>query len=309
MSHIKFLSIPDSWTIKEFIDGVKRTFNWKNEERMIKLVHTESLGNGRKHLRLSFHDKEIMTRMMNAGSLTQDQQIRSAKINKVTILFQIMNNVIERFSISSTKQSNYDTNSSVIYINLPTYNDSKDIIYKLHNNDCKVEYVSFSKNNCFVKFSTSKECHKFMKVLKEQSYRYKIADTLLALNKFKHQKNLSNNEKRNTNNYVKQTNVKRKFENTNYSQQSEKDETFPKLYKTMTEISTNLAKIVEGQKDIQNSKNVDVSNNLVRKNNVMNPYDCNMNSIVEQYPNMATNFPLMLGMLRMRNLMNNSLFF
>lgn len=183
MTHVKFISTPESWSIKDFIDGLINSLKWsKKEVDSIKLIHTEALRNHRQHFRISFYDSQLIERLKHSGERTHDRNIRSIIINKSTVLMELKNNTHERFKLNDTRRIKSNVNHRTILVKFDRCENLLNIINKLSAlNILKVDYLTLNKNNSFIRFNNDKDLEKFKHSMQIQKYRYKEADTFLTL--------------------------------------------------------------------------------------------------------------------------------
>lgn len=294
MSHIKLLSVPQSWTLMDIIAGLKRAFNWKNEEESIKLVHLEDLSNGRRHVRVSFHNPEMIKKIMNSAKETNVKDLRSIKINNSSILIQIKNNTQERFKIKYVPADNLKLKKSIIAVQCSRYADKKILISGLKAVNLSIEYISLSHKNCFVKFTDAKSSQKFMKFLASQQFRYKLSVTFVELYKI-----TQNYEKKESNSKLLKTKVE--------SPKQDSNVVIPKLLESVNQISNSIAKVIENQNtSLANNSHINLFNNLVNRN--LEPMN-NSNALINmQHSFLPQNVQFMLGLMRMHHVMNQNPF-
>lgn len=61
MSHIKLISVPNSWRLKDLIYGLKQDYEWNlTEISNIKLIYLEQQNNNRHHVRMIFYDNQLI---------------------------------------------------------------------------------------------------------------------------------------------------------------------------------------------------------------------------------------------------------
>ena len=294
MTHVKLLSVPDSWTVLEIITGLKKAFNWKDEENLIKLLHFERLSNGRKHVRLSFQRPEMIQRMMNEARATNEKDMRSIRINNMTVLFESMNNLKERFIINTMSSNDTETKKTIFAVNCARYAEKKSLISGLDTVNSSIEYVSFNFKACYVKLNDEKSYKKYSKYLTSREFRYKISQTQLSLRKCS--KNFESKKAKDKVSNVKRSNAKESSNNV-----------IPKLLETVNQISTNIAKVVETQIPYQaNNSAVNICNSMMNRN--VDP--CNsINALLSMQPPVYNqNFQLMLGLMKLQQFMNNNNF-
>ncbi|KAL7033430.1 hypothetical protein ACKWTF_002400 [Chironomus riparius] len=183
MTHVKFISTPDSWSTKEFIDGLIISLKWNCDEvDNIKIIHTESLRNNRQHFRVAFYDSLIIERLRDIGKRTVDKNIRSIEVNKTTVLMEIKNNMQERFKLNDTRRATHNLNHRTLLVRFSQKETLLNVINKLSSLKIfKINYLSFNQNNSFIRFMDDKDLDRFKHLMHVLKYRYKEANTFLSL--------------------------------------------------------------------------------------------------------------------------------
>lgn len=322
MSHIRFISIPESWNLKFFLKGLSTTLNWTDKQQEgIKLIHAEDLKNTRRHIRVTFNNHRMLQEIMRAGEETRDRNLKSLMINGSTILYEVMDNLKEKYKLIPTKKPKSNNKSSTAMITLYWNDNLIDVIDKIHA--CKIfkiRYISVNNCNAFINFIKQSECDKFVNALSNSNYRVKYSYTSLVLEKFNHAltdgRNLINQRSKL---YNKKNLANHKTEKSCASNNSINDE----LSKRLDEMSKKVEKVVESQNNFMPPINLQkpITNNIVpydlsmfadnrhlfRPN--MSAFDHNMTMLALQYPERTVNVPMIQGIVGMRNAMYNNPFF
>jgi hypothetical protein len=309
--------VSESWTIKDFVAGLSRALNWNNKQQNeIKLVHLEGLKNGRKHIRMTFYKQEMIADIEIAGRATRDINLKSLNINGTTVLFEIMNNLMERFKIVPMRKKASATKSSTILVNFNYKDTFKDIINKIEFANIKsFKYLSLLKSDAFISFLSQKDCDKFIQILHSQNYRVNYSHTFLNLLKFNH----ALTEGRNL---IPSDNVDLRRKIPKRNDNDVKNEDSGKLIcKKLDEMTHRLEKVVEAQNNNVNNVETQARSQMmpydmsIFNNNShlfpanMSAFDRNMQMAALQFPNMNINVPLIQGIVRMRNMLSNNPFF
>jgi hypothetical protein len=180
MSHLKFISLPEAMTPKDFIDELKHLMNWQDDVlRDITLIHNKKLRNHRSHLRISFNKKKRIDEIKRKALRTTQQKVYSLRINDIQILFVELRNDEEKFKLKDTRNG---TESSVLLIKMPRDVDLYGIL-KIINQLLRVNfiYVSNKSRSSFVKFANKRDMLTVFNYLKNQIYNVKISRTELQL--------------------------------------------------------------------------------------------------------------------------------
>ena len=167
MSHIRFISIPDSWNLKFFLKGLSTTLNWTyKQQEGIKLIHVEELKNTRSHIRVTFHHHHMLQEIMRADEDTRDRNLKTLMINGTTIFYEVMDNMKERYKLIPTKKARNNNQSSTAMMTMYWNDNFIDVIDKIYAcNIYKIRYISVNNCNAFINFMKQSDCDKFVKAL------------------------------------------------------------------------------------------------------------------------------------------------
>jgi hypothetical protein len=321
MSHVRLISIPESWSLKYFLKGIYKALNWRDRHQEgIKMIHVESLKNGRCHVRLTFNQHRMLQELMRAGKETRDRNLKSLSINGTTILFEVMDNLKEKFKMTPTKRNpKSNTKSTTVMVSL-FWNDTLfDLMDKIYC--CKINqivYISMNSSNSFVKFINQHDCDRFIKSMTESNYRVKYSYTSLNLHKYNHAitegRNLEHVKPKVAKLHNK--NNPRQLVTKSKAPESDKKDVTDELSQKINEITEKVNQVVTTQNNFMPPINVlgpainyPYSYNLSAYNPNLSAFNNNMNLLASQYPDRIVNVPMIEGIVRIRNSMYNNSFF
>ena len=319
MSHVKFISTPAAWSMKDFLDGVVKTLNWNHKDvENIKLIHVEDLRNNRNHIRMSFYDISTNQTLKKAGTRTSNINIRNININDKTVLMEIMDNTRERFKLNDLRRDTSNIPHRTLLVNFEWDENLLNICNKLSAlKILKVEYMSQNKNNSFIKFNNDVDINRFIHLLKVQNYRYKYAATYLSLLKF----SVDSNENNVNNNDDGRRRILIRNDDNDKAQNPPKGNSFvipEEINIKIDNIAENIATAVNNRfnrHNLNTISNVNLPDQLMFNNmhsqfnpymlNIpsnLNAYNMHMNLMSQQLPNNHNNLALLNGLFRSQNL-------
>lgn len=180
MSHIKFVSIPEKWTVEYLLQELCRIMRWTESDcDKIKMIHIERKTNERKHVRIAFTDDNMVKEIKRKGRRTSDSDVNTLRIADCSVLLEVVSEDTEKFKIQTVKKTK---EQDTILIKLKSRDSFTDIIRKLSQKaNVKFVYITLNKKNSFIKFLNNKYLNEAISYLKREKYEWRYAETTLIL--------------------------------------------------------------------------------------------------------------------------------
>jgi hypothetical protein len=182
MSHIKFISVPEAMTPKDFVDELIKVMNWQQDATNdLNLIHVENMRNGRQHLRISFVNTRRIIEIKQKAQRTSQRKVYSMRFNDIQILFLEMNNIDEKFKL---RERRGDRGCCIILIKLLHGQNIKSLLTAINQMlNVNFVYASCKSGSSFVKLINKPDMMKVFHYFKNQNCVVKFAQTELYLAK------------------------------------------------------------------------------------------------------------------------------
>lgn len=184
MTHIKISSVPDTWSVSDFIHDLFYKLDWKEaEKKELSLCHIERMKNERYNVRLSFRNKRLIEQLTAKAQRTNDPKVFSIKVSNVSLIVEVLNNLSERFKLEKVKTGAFN-----VFV---VKHGAEYIIHKLLDRMDRdygitlVDYVSMTRFNCYIKLARASDVKQFGKCIESIRCNFSRSCTMLMLDKVK----------------------------------------------------------------------------------------------------------------------------
>jgi len=178
---IKFLSVPNKRTVKDFIGSICRQLNFtRTNYKEINGIFVENLQNNRYHLHVYPRSDEIKEGLQQIGKATSDANYLSVEINKVNHLFimpPFNNSVYRVFPLDRT----CELFEKVIEFSTGVHQTIMDILLLIDTSKYKILYLVCNRAKTYIAFNNGTDAMEMMEILRSQHFSPKFSNCYAKL--------------------------------------------------------------------------------------------------------------------------------
>ena len=175
---IKFSSIHETMSPRNFLTEIKRKINLNNEDfQNISHIHVENLRNKRYHLRMCVRNEEIIKKLENESEKNNDGKSYTLKTSFYSFLFMTPVQSNEKFEVVNGNNS-----ERVIKLRTLPQQHILDVLNKIYQyGNYKVDYVSANRTHSFIGLQDKRDVREIMNKFMRDKFEVSYANSFLTV--------------------------------------------------------------------------------------------------------------------------------